>query len=87
MMHKDMQIIETAARTAMSGAYEPEQQESAVLRTGIYVTAGCIVIAAFILMLAWFLYIRCIFQAGSADGAVCLYMFALLAAFIVSVVG
>lgn len=52
MLHKDMQTIETAARTAMTGSYEPEQQENAVLRTGFYVTAGCILIAALILMIA-----------------------------------
>lgn len=52
MMHKDMQAIETAARTAMAGPYEPAQQESAVLRTGFYVTAACIMVAALILLLA-----------------------------------
>ena len=52
MMHKDMQTIETAANTAVAGAYEPAQQETAVLRAGFYVTAGCIMIAALILMIA-----------------------------------
>lgn len=52
MMHKDMQAIETAARTAMAGAYEPAQQESAVLRTGFYVTAACIMVAALIILFA-----------------------------------
>lgn len=52
MMHKDMQTIETAARTALAGPYEPEQQENAVLRTGFYVTAGCIIIAALLLLIA-----------------------------------
>jgi CHASE3 domain sensor protein len=40
MMHKDMQTIETAARTTMAGYYEPQRQENAVLRTGFYVTAA-----------------------------------------------
>lgn len=52
MMHKDMQTIETAARTAMAGSYEPEQLESAMLRTGFYVTATCLFIAALLFMVA-----------------------------------
>ncbi len=52
MMHKDMQTIEAAARTAMAGSFEPERQETAVLRAGFYVTAACLFIAALILMIA-----------------------------------
>lgn len=52
MMHKDMQTIETAARTAMVVSFEPQRQETAVLRTGFYVTAACLFVAALILMIA-----------------------------------
>lgn len=55
-MHKSMQTIETApriaARIAIAGAYEPAQQESAMLRTGFYVTTACILVGALILLMA-----------------------------------
>lgn len=51
MMHKDMRTIETAAQ-ATAVYYDPAKQENAMLRTGFFVTAGCIFIAAIILMIA-----------------------------------
>ncbi len=52
MMHKDMQNIEAAARITMVHACEPARQETAMLRTGFYVTAACIMVAALILIVA-----------------------------------
>lgn len=50
MMHKDMQNIEAAARSAMSCAAEPERQEAATLRLGLIISAICI-----FCLLAWFI--------------------------------
>ncbi|GAB1583181.1 hypothetical protein [Phyllobacterium phragmitis] len=45
MMHKDIQALEHAARTAMAGAYEPTQVAASSPRTA-YVLAGIAAFAA-----------------------------------------
>jgi len=52
MMHKDIQTLEHAARTAMAGAYEPARMDAPVSRAG-YVLAGLAAFAA----VAYFMFI------------------------------
>ncbi|WP_199194741.1 hypothetical protein [Phyllobacterium phragmitis] len=45
MMHKDIQTLEHAARTAMAGAYEPARMDAPSSRAA-YILAGIAALAA-----------------------------------------